>query len=300
MNQVLIENIQFGLGGETPLFLDIIRPAMEPDKPLPVLVFIHGGGWMGGDKAGAGGREWNASLLKYGFILVNINHRLSGTAPFPAHIHDCKAAIRWIKANAANYKMERDRIGVWGHSSGGHLAALIGTYADIPDLEGHSGNPDHSTSVQAVAVSAAPIDLLTMGGWHDLPHSPEAKFTGSQYVQDRPDLAKQANLVTYITKDQMTHIPPFLIIHGDADPMVPSSQAEILYSALEDVTFLRIKGGDHDYLGGNMSMNQVLETVGTFFKRHLVEGISEKEIEETQESKRMTEKFIRHFADAGR
>lgn len=131
MNDTVIrENVIYGYAGSTPLYLDIILPVEAVSKPLPVLIYIHGG-----DKSGIGGREWNARFTQHGFVAVNVNHRLSGEAIFPAQIHDVKAAVRWLRANAAALSIQPDKIGVWGHSSGAHLAALLGVSAGNESLE---------------------------------------------------------------------------------------------------------------------------------------------------------------------
>ncbi|HEU4965027.1 MAG TPA: alpha/beta hydrolase [Bacilli bacterium] len=260
-----ILDVQFGEAEGHPLLLDIVRPTSPPAEPMPVIVYIHGGGWMGGDKSLIGGQH-NATLARYGFFTVSINHRLTGVAPFPAQIHDVKAAIRWLRANADTYGIDPNKIGVWGHSSGGHLAALLATSGDVPELEGNSGSPGYSSRVQAAVTSAGPVDVLTMGGWHDLPNSPEARFVNAEYVKDNPELAKMTNPITYINGDE----PPVLIIHGDQDSIVPVSQAELLYQALTDVSLLRVKQGDHDdYNGGNLEMVELLDTVRSFFHKHL-------------------------------
>ncbi|KEO81182.1 alpha/beta hydrolase [Tumebacillus flagellatus] len=262
----LLSDVQYGEGDGHPLFLDIVRPLGAPAHPLPVIVYIHGGGWMFGDKAASGGKL-NSLYAKQGFFTVSLNHRPSKVAPFPAQIHDVKAAIRWLRANADTYGIDPNAIGVWGHSSGGHLAALLATSGDVPELEGNSGSPGYSSRVQAACVSAGPVDLLRMGGWHDLPDSPEAVLLNAKYAQDNPDLAKVANPITYINGDE----PPVLILHGDQDCIVPVNQAELLFHALTDVSLVRIKGGDHDdYNGGNLVMDDVLHLVLSFMKRNLL------------------------------
>jgi acetyl esterase/lipase len=273
------------------LLLDIVCPVVKADTPLPVILYIHGGGWMGGDKAAIGGRH-NATFAAHGFIAVSINHRLSGEAIFPAQIHDCKAAVRWLRANAETYNIDPNKIGVWGHSSGGHLAALLGTSGQVPELEGESGNEGYSSAVQAVCASAAPIDLLQMGDWHDEANSPEARLLGASYIKDRPDLAKQASPFTYI--NDPAQVPPFLLIHGEQDQMVPFKQSKLLYEALQDVSFVRLKQGDHaDYNGGNMLMEDLLPTILSFFRKNLVGP--KQTTEEIQATRDGMQQFINHI-----
>ena len=134
-----------------------------------------------------------------GFFTVSISYRLSGQATFPAQIEDCKAAVRWLRAHAADYHVDPARIGVWGHSAGAHLAALLGTSGDVPALEGTSGNAGRSSRVQAVVALAPPVDLGKMGGWHDAPDSPEARLLGGP-VWKRPDGVRVANPITYLKR----------------------------------------------------------------------------------------------------
>jgi hypothetical protein len=133
-------NIQYGEVDDIPLLLDLFCPFPIPVEPLPAVVYIHGGGWDGGQRSG-GMAPWLCPLLAtQGFLAVTISYRLSYQAIFPAQIHDVKAAVRWLRANAEHYHLHPERIGVWGFSAGGHLAALAGVTGDLPSLEGTSGS----------------------------------------------------------------------------------------------------------------------------------------------------------------
>ncbi|PLT27863.1 alpha/beta hydrolase [Peribacillus deserti] len=259
-----ISDIEFGNGGGVPLLLDLCKP-INSEGPFPAIIYIHGGGWKFGDKASSGGKK-TLKFAKYGFVTCSINHRSTKNASHPAQIHDVKAAVRWLRAHAEKYQIDPNKIGVWGHSSGGHLAALLGTSEDIPELKGNSGSPGYSSRVQAVCTSAGPTDILKMGGWHDAPNSPEACLIGSTYHKDKPLIAQELNPITHITKD----VPPFLIIHGDQDEIVPVGQAEFLFNGLADVSFLRIKNGDHDdYNGGTLQLDDILPLILSFFAKTL-------------------------------
>ncbi|MFE1625201.1 alpha/beta hydrolase fold domain-containing protein [Brevibacillus reuszeri] len=268
----LIEDIPFCTQNGKPVCLDIIMQEDPPEHPMPAIIYIHGGGWMRGDKAAEGGRSWNARFAKHGFVCVNINHRLSGEASFPAQIHDVKAAVRWVRAHAREYSIDPSKIGVWGHSSGGHLASLLGTSASIAELEGTGGNEEVSSEVQAVCTLSGPTDLSKMGGWHDHPNSPDARLFGIETLTENIELVSRANPMRYIHKKT----PPFFIVHGDADSIVPINQSELLYKALDDVSFLRIKGADHGLIGGNMSMDEILNSILAFFQKQLM-GTKESE-----------------------
>ncbi len=204
----------------------------------PVLVWIHGGGWKGGDKSEFRNSNRLTELKKRGYAVVVINYRLSGEAKFPAQIYDVKAAIRWIKANAAAYKMNPDKIGVWGSSAGGHLSALAGTSGNVTELEDLTqGNSSHSSNVQVVIDWYGPTDFLKMDSMalsqgcasstHNSANSPESELIGFQ-ITTRPDLVAKANPITHISSDD----PPFFIEHGLTDCIVPYGQSQLLYDKL--------------------------------------------------------------------
>jgi len=212
--------------------------------PFPLIVFIHGGGWQDGDKI-LNAKHLASLQVSRGFALASINYRLSGEALFPAQIEDCKSAVRWLRAHADAYGINPDKIVAWGSSAGGHLAALVGTSAEVAELEDLSaGNSSHSSRVQAVIDWYGPTDFLQMGGSHDGPGSPESKLVGCA-IQTCPDKVKAANPITYVSKDD----PPFLIQHGDADPVVPYSQSQLLHDALIgaglESTFELVAGAAH-------------------------------------------------------
>ena len=136
------------------LTLDLYCPE-KFSGAVPVIIYIHGGGWRSGRKE----RCPAVALVQDGYAVASIDYRLTSTAPFPAQIEDCKAAVRWLRANAAKYNLDADRIGVWGMSAGGHLAALLGTSGGVPELEGSGDNMQYSSQVQAVCDVAGPADL---------------------------------------------------------------------------------------------------------------------------------------------
>lgn len=260
-----------GVNGERGrrLVLDILRP-VEPEKPeLPAVVFIHGGGWRQGDKAG--GSTLLGPLVATGhYIGFSVGYRLSQEATFPAQIHDCKAAIRWIRDHARRLGVEARMIGVWGSSAGGHLASLLGTSGGVRPLEGDCGTPGVSSRVTCVVDFCGPADFPALTRFERVAppaprtaDSPESQLLGGR-IRDRLPLAVAASPVTHASRDD----PPFLIVHGTADPLVPFNQAERLYAALTAAaarpTMLRIEGGGHA-IGGP----EVLARVRTFLDRHL-------------------------------
>ena len=256
-------DVVYGDAGGRPLKLDMVLPKEPSDKPRPLIVFIHGGGWRNGDKAGGVGRV--VPFVATGnYVGASDGYRLSGEATWPAQIHDCKAAIRWLKANADKHQIDPERIGVWGSSAGGHLVNMLGTSGDVKELEGDCGSPGVSSRVHCVVPFCGPANFLAPkrfeGG-----RSPSAVdlLLGGK-IEDKQDVAKQASPITYVSKDD----PPFLIVHGTADNTVPFEQAEMFHEALQkagvDVTLVRITGGSHA-VGGD----EVLQRVKVVFERHL-------------------------------
>jgi acetyl esterase/lipase len=261
-----MRDLEYAKVGSKSLLLDLYVPE-KADAPLPLIVWVHGGAWRAGDKANCPAK----GQLKRGYAVASINYRLSQEAIFPAQIHDCKAAIRWLRAHAKENNLDPKRIGVWGSSAGGHLVALMGTSGDVKELEGDEGNLDQSSRVQAVCDWFGPTDFLQMAAHmlpdakmpHDTADSPESKLVGGPIQENKEKVAK-ANPITYVSKDD----PPFLIMHGDKDPLVPHHQSEILTEALKkagvEVTFKTVEGAGHGFGGP-----EVMKLVEEFFDKHL-------------------------------
>ncbi len=216
--------------------LDIYTPAAKP--PFPVVVMIHGGGWVMGDKQEYATSIKTEALLSRGYAVVAVNYRLSGVAKFPAQIQDVKAAVRFIRAHSAIYKLNANKIGAWGTSAGGHLTALLATSGGINSLDNFSyGDSTQSSKVQAAVDWFGPTDFLQMdaqsvmqgcgAGGHNLANSPESMLMGYP-IQTQPLLVQVANPITYISNDD----PPIYIAHGMNDCTVPRGQAQIFYDAL--------------------------------------------------------------------
>lgn len=244
--------------------LDLYLPkTRKDDKPLPVVVFIHGGAWQAGDKRGGLGAV--ARLVESGeYTGVSIGYRLTGEAIWPAQIHDCKAAIRWLRANAKKYNLDPDKIGVTGTSAGGHLVAMLGTTGDVKELEGKLGEHlNESSRVTCVIDQFGPTDLLAMGGSHNNPNSPESKLVGGA-VQEKQKVAREASATTHVSKDD----PPFLLLHGTNDNVVPFKQSELLHEALKkggvDSVLIPVEGAGHGF-----RTNEVAERIKQFFDKHL-------------------------------
>lgn len=232
--------------GDYPLTLDIAVPR-DLSKPVPAIVHIHGGGFQNGRKDACFALRYAAE----GFIGVSINYRLSRVAPFPAAVHDCKAAIRWLRANAQKYHIDPDHIGVWGTSAGGNLAAILGTSGGDQYLEGYGGNREYSSQVQAVVDHHGPTDFLKLSRSQyrkqdGVLNSPESRYLVGMFTLV-PDQVRRANPVTYVDKND----PPTLIFHGEEDYFVVINQSEILYEALKKAgattTFVCVVNAGHGY-----------------------------------------------------
>jgi len=248
------------------LQLDIYSPK-SINHPLPVVLWIHGHHWARGSKE----QRPPVNLMAQSYIVVSLNYRLSGEAPFPAAIEDCKAAVSWLRANATTYHIDPDHIGAWGHSAGGHLGALLGTSGGVAELEGAGDNATFSSRVQAVCDMSGPSDILqfyeTISSLNDgsgrRAKSSIEQFLGGSVEQNRAK-AIAASPITYVSKDDAA----FLIIHGENDMSIPVSQSEAFAAKLKaagvDATLEIAKGRGHGVGGPNFASEII-----SFFDKHL-------------------------------
>jgi acetyl esterase/lipase len=260
----VIKDLEFSKPDRHPLRLDLYLPEQKPANPLPVIVWIHGGGWLNGSKENAKNASW---LATKGFAVASINYRLTTEATWPAQIDDCRESVRWLRANAKTYGLDPDHIGAFGSSAGGHLAALMGT-RPYPDAE------RDTSRIQAVCDWFGPTELLTMppnmianGRTEEqVANSNGAKLLGAT-VKDVPDLAKEASALDNVTADDA----PFLIMHGSADPGVPTEQSKKLHAKLVSSgvhsEFHIVEGAGHG--GPQFSTPEVRAKVEAFFYRTL-------------------------------
>lgn len=263
MTYTYTNDIQFGAADGVPLLLDMYRPDTDSADLFNVVVFIHGGGWCEGDKAGYGGTTWAPFFAQHGYLTVSIHYRLSTTAIFPTQLHDCQLAIRWLRANAKVYQINPEKIGVWGHSAGGHLSMLLAAVGDMRIDEEQRDLDGYSSQVQVAASVAGPTDLLNMGSWHDEIDSPESKLLGGP-VQAYKELARTASPINYVNEDT----PPILLIHGEIDELVPIDQSERMYQALTNGSMLRVKDMDHGLNSQLFSENDLLQLILAFMAKH--------------------------------
>lgn len=254
--------------------LDVYMPA--GNGPFPAVVLIHGGAFMMGDK---GGEANNAkALTANGYVAVSINYRLSGEAQFPAQVQDVKAAVRYLRANAATYRINPDKIGSWGASAGGNLSAMLGTTGGVAELEGAElGNSGYSSRVTASVDWFGPINFATMDaeaqalGFSistNAATSPESKYLGAA-VPTVPEKVANANPASYITADDAA----FFIQAGSADKNIPYTQSANFHSALvavkgpDKASYELINGAGHGTSEFSTAAN--LAKVIAFFDKHL-------------------------------
>ncbi|MBC2607078.1 alpha/beta hydrolase [Pelagicoccus albus] len=244
--------------------LDIFLPA-EGEGPWPLVIWIHGGGWKMGSKSQC--VPYHMKYFEKGFAVASLDYRLTDVATFPAQIQDVKAAVRWLRSSSSEYGFDPNKFGVWGDSAGGHLSALLGTSHGYQPFE-VGENLEISSAVQAVCDYYGPTEFVSFvqtPGYkeHADEESAETALLGAR-VLDRPDLAATASPLAYLSPDD----PPFLIVHGDQDPVVPLNQSEQLRDKLKEagvpVKYFVLEGAAH---GGPEFRDEALkDTVLQFFK----------------------------------
>ena len=283
--------VDFPITIATPQYSDLAYATASPAQkldlylpdgpgPFPVVLIVHGGAFMFGDKSHDISMAGTDQLLGRGYAVANVNYRLSGEAKAPAQIQDVKTAVRWLRAHAGAYRLNPNKIGAWGSSAGANLVALLGTSVGVAALEGADlGHAEQSSRVQAVIDWFGPIDFLQMDAQfsgapcpanHDAPDSPESQLIGAP-IQTRPDLVKMVNPITYISPEAS----PFLIQHGTADCVVPPGQSQLLFDALlpaigaDKVQLTSLQGAPHG--GGPQfwtkdNVQRILDFLDSFVK----------------------------------
>lgn len=263
----IYKNIPYVENGHRKHKLDIYYPQnYKSDKPLPLVIWVHGGGWNKLSKEDFG---LHTILLEHGFAMASINYRLSRHDIFPAQIHDTKAAIRFLRKNASKYNLDPNNFGLWGSSAGGHLVALAGLTGNTKELEGNVGITDALSKVQAVCDFFGPTDMIKivddLNIQNGTKHVPNITRLLGGTNEEKPLLAKQSSPIHYVSKDD----PPFLIMQGDNDKLVPYNQSVMLHEKLEKVG---VKSELIIYEGHNHSFfkeKEELEEVVKFFKENL-------------------------------
>jgi len=247
------------------LLADVYVPTAAAER-MPAIVWLHGGGWQFGDRRR--GPDLSRYFAERGFVMASIDYRLSGEAVFPAQAEDVKTALRWLRAHAAQYHVAPDRIGLWGSSAGGHLAALAALSSPGVFEGSHGEHAGFSSRVHAVVSGYAPIDFLKLDTHRALMAQPEAGRQSARLavalraadpdsfesrlmgepIERCAERVRQANPITYVG----TGAPPFLILHGLRDAVVPWHQSQLLYDALashdNDATLCLVEGLGHGFL----------------------------------------------------
>lgn len=257
----VMKDIIYATHDDIELKLDLYRPETLPETPLPVVLWIHGGGWLKGSK-----EKCRADFLaQHGFAVVSVGYRLTDVGQWPGQIDDCSAAVKWVRDHAETFQLDADAVGAWGSSAGGHLVALMGT---------RPTGDDPSIKLQAACDWFGPTDLLTMPPnvvtesrtYEQVSQSNGARLLGVP-IPDAPELAKDASALYHISSDD----PPFLIMHGSADPGVPLVQSTQFHEALTaagvDSTLDVIEGAGHG--GEEFGTDEVKNQVIAFFAEHL-------------------------------
>lgn len=246
--------------------LDLYLP-VGGDGPHPLVVWIHGGSWQSGSKDGIPARVREFAVR--GYAVASVGYRLSHQARYPAQIEDCKPAVRWLRSQAPQYGIDPERIGAWGASAGGHLAALLGTTGCIPDFD-VGEHLDQSSAVQCVVDWCGPTNLLHWGGPENpSKDSPESGIYRllSGPVSKNEKAAVRASPVYFVTRNSA----PFLLIHGELDLVVPLAQSEIFHESLRNAgvesTLLVIPSAGHGV--DLFASPQHIALIAAFFERHI-------------------------------
>jgi len=239
--------------------LDLYVPE-SGEGPLPLIVWIHGGAWKEGSKEYCPPLPW----VEKGYVIASINYRLCQDAHFPAQIEDCKAAVRWLRTHAREYRIDPNRIVGWGDSAGGHLASLLGTTGDIADWE--QGHPVGSSRLQVVIDWYGRADLACVSTDPAYADSPIAMLLGGS-GPDFADEAQSASPIRHISKED----PAFLIMHGDKDGVVPVEQSVAFAAALRQggvkAKLVILKGAGHG--GREFLASEEVTTIDTILSEHL-------------------------------
>jgi acetyl esterase/lipase len=258
-------DVVYGTAQGTPLLLDLAMPKTG-NGPFPVVVFLHGGGWSEGNR-----QEMNhfiEGVAGLGYVGVTVAYRLVPAARFPAQLEDCKAAVRWLRANAAKYRINPKHIGVVGFSAGGHLASMLGVTGKNDGLEGAGGNPDQSSRVQAVVSFFGLTDFSTRDWPRDLENGVIEPFLGGSFA-NHADEYRRASPITYVTSDA----PPFLFFHGSEDKLVPVDQSKRLGEKLRnagvfaEVNVLEGEGHGFTDAANQKAMRRMLDFLDAHLKR---------------------------------
>lgn len=262
-----LRDIEYAKSPEQRLLLDLYLPDKKKDAPL--MVWIHGGAWRRGSKNSMP----LGALVEEGWAIASVEYRLSPVAPFPAQIHDIKAAIRWLRAHSDKYGYASKRVAIAGASAGGHLVALTGISNGHKQLEGTLGKHlDQSSDVQVIIDFYGASNLQTILH-QSTPHGlsvrvPALELLLGDHPDKKPEVAKLASPVTHVDAND----PPLLLLHGDQDPQMPINQSHELHARYKKagapVRFSVVHGAAH---GGKMFYDEArMKIVRNFLKKHFL------------------------------
>jgi acetyl esterase/lipase len=268
---VVKRNVEYAKPDDKPVALDLYLPKTS-DGPVPLVIWIHGGGWQAGSKNGCPA----VPFVRDGFAVASVDYRLTDRARFPAQIHDCKAAVRYLRAHANEYNLDPARFGAWGASAGGHLVAMLGCTCGNAECEGSNlGNEKESSAVQCVCDWFGPTDFTVIKESANDPYNVGAMLTklfGGK-MSEKQDLVKLASPSLHVKKTQTPgmKIPPFLIVQGDKDPLVPMEQSRELSDKLKEAgveqELVIVEGQGHGFLGDSRTTE--FKRVRDFFVKQL-------------------------------
>ena len=245
------------------LQLDLARPK-SAGEPLPAVLCIHGGGFRAGNRQGYDAQC--IRLAEKGYVAATITYRLAPKYPFPAAIHDTKAAVRWLRANAKKYHIDPERIGVTGGSAGGHLAQFLGVTSDVKEFEGNGGNPKESSKVACVVNYYGPSDFTKSYGKSVDAAEVLPLFLGGNLEKARP-LHIRASPLYWVTPNAA----PTLCIHGTEEKYVAHEQAEWIVDRLKaagvEAELLTLVGAGHGFRGKDAETAE--KAMIAFFDKHL-------------------------------
>ena len=268
-NVVVQRDIEYGNSGNRPLLLDLYSPK-EVDMPVPGVIFVHGGSWKHGKKEDY--RIYAIHFARLGYVVASIQYRLSREAPFPAAIHDVKAAVRYMRAEADSIGVDPNRIALAGGSAGGHLSMMVGYSADVPELDGHSGYSGVSSRVQCVVNLYGPTDMTTEYVQKISTTNTAVSDFFQGTFEEQPDTYAAGSPLNYVTNDD----PPTLILHGTVDTLVPINQADILAKKLTEVgvpyVYDRLPGWPHSMDVARSVNKRCRWYMERFFQRYLREA----------------------------
>jgi acetyl esterase/lipase len=254
-------DLEYGNVNGRSLKLDLAVPK-SAHGPVPGLLFVHGGAWSGGDRSVY--RYYIHRFAERGYAAATISYRLSGEAPFPAAVQDCKCAVRWMRSQADKYGIDPERLAIIGGSAGGHLSLMV-AYTDDPELEGDGGHAGVSSRVAAVVDFYGPVDLTTATARES---SAVRKFLGGAY-EEKQDVYEQASPLFHLDKDD----PPTLVFHGSIDQVVAITQAERLVEGLKEhqvpYVYDRLDGWPHALDAAEVVNDHCREVMLLFLEHYL-------------------------------